>query len=179
MTHWDLLSKKLWIHLSRYSFIVLILESFSIRREWGTLPNAFVKLSTAACTLWSLFVAASIPWIVAQSGVSHDRPLLNPCSLLCRNPSTFTKISPSNMCSNNFYGMLVRDLGLQLPARVLRSRFVNLCDMSCFPVKRQLPLFYGLVVYEWETFGSHVDVYCEVCFPKIIRPWGLSILETA
>ena len=33
MTHWDLFSKKLWIYLSRYSSIVSILESFSIRRE--------------------------------------------------------------------------------------------------------------------------------------------------
>ena len=57
-------------------------------------------------------------------------------------------------------------------------RFLNGCCMSCFPVKRQLFLLYGLVVDEQETFGSHFDVYREVSFPKIIRPWGLSILET-
>ena len=40
-------------------------------------------------------------------------------------------------------------------------------------------LFYGLVVDERETLGSHFDVDRKVGFPKLIRPWSLSILEIA
>ena len=56
-------------------------------------------------------------------------------------------------------------------------RFLNGCCMSCFPVKRQLFLLYGLVVDEQETFGSHFDV-CSVLL-RLSGPWGFSILETA